>query len=316
MSYTKICFYNRWHNGDVFSGKGYMQDLIRQLPEFTFCHSQMNRAKTMRDLKVTHIPIEQVPVTDGHKVTGGGDTIYINTWIGAYKGQHPFVMLAGEEHGNYPSLWRMWMYIYEQLEWYLDRKLEKTENVVAYIPSTDWTQYDIAPASNWLEGKSRIALICNGLAQSGQSGIQDMGDIIKNLSQIHPDVSFVCTSRIDTTWFPYKDNIFFTDDIFAGVADGDLNEIAFLSTKAELIVGKNSGPFMYAHVKENIWNPNVAFLSLSHRPSDSYVCHLVGFPCRYFHYSGESPFRLTFHLNDILNGKGNPHNAQMQILGD
>ena len=141
-----------------------------------------------------------------------------------------------------------------------------------------------------------------------------MGEIIKNLAQIHPDVSFVCTTKFSTEWFPYTSNIYFTDDIFAEVEGGDLNEIGFLSTKAELIVGKNSGPFMFSHVRENIANPNQAFLSLSHRPSDSYLMHVIGFPCRYFHYSREELHQLTFYLNEILNGKGKNHNAQMQIL--
>lgn len=310
MSITKICFYNRWHNGDVFSGKGYMQDLVRQLPEIEFFHSQVNKIKTMGDMPFTHIPIDRVPVTDSHRVTASEDTIYINTWVGGYQD----FMNPGEQHANYPMLSRMWMYIYDRVEWYLERSLEKNLNIFHFIPTTDWSKFDIAPALQWLEGKDRIALFCNGLAQSCQSEIGLMEEIIRNLAQLNPDVSFVCTTKFSTEWFPYTANIHFTDDIFAGVQGGDLNEIAFLSTKAELIVGKNSGPFMFSHVRENIFNPNQAFLSLSHRPSDSYLMHIIGFPCRYFHYSKEEPHRLNYYLNEILNGLGKNHNAQMQIL--
>jgi hypothetical protein len=310
MTINKICFYNRWHNGDVFSGKGYMQDLIRQLPDIEFSHSQVNKIKTMGDMPFTHLPIDQIPVTDSHRVSASEDTIYINTWVGGYKD----FMFPNEEHANYPMLNRMWMYIYDRVAWYLDRPIEHTTNLFALIPTTDWSKFNIAPALAWLEGKGRIALFCNGIAQSSQSQLGTMGEIIKNLAQIHPDVSFVCTTKFSTEWFPYTSNIYFTDDIFAEVEGGDLNEIGFLSTKAELIVGKNSGPFMFSHVRENIANPNQAFLSLSHRPSDSYLMHVIGFPCRYFHYSREELHQLTFYLNEILNGKGKTHNAQMQIL--
>jgi hypothetical protein len=36
-----ICFYNHWHNGDVYAGKGYMQDIIGQVRGLKFQHAQL-----------------------------------------------------------------------------------------------------------------------------------------------------------------------------------------------------------------------------------------------------------------------------------
>jgi hypothetical protein len=124
-------------------------------------------------------------------------------------------------------------------------------------------------------------------------------------------VAFVCTSRFDNTFG--ASNLYFTDDIFADVQGGDINEIACLSTHCEMIVGKNSGPFMFAHVKENVMDPNKAFFSLSHRPSDSYAHNVSGFSCRYYHYSGENSGSVAGFLRTAIAEKGRVSAGSMVI---
>jgi hypothetical protein len=111
-----------------------------------------------------------------------------------------------------------------------------------------------------------------------------------------------------------KDNVFFTDDIFAGATGGDINEIAYLSTHAEVIVGKNSGPFMFTHVWDNIMNPNKAFVSLSHRPSDSYPYNVIGIACRYYHHSSDVASNVNGVIRQAINEKGQAGTGQMKII--
>jgi hypothetical protein len=306
MTINKICFFNHYHNGDVFSGKGYMQDLINQLPDFEFYHAQNHTTKLVGDLKVTHVSIQQVPLSDHQRIAVVNDTLYINTWVGgAYNFRSP-----GEDHANYFTLYNMWMYIYQQTEQLIGRTLTVSQDIKDYIATTDWSKFEINPAMLWASANPKFVLFCNGFVRSGQSRIGLMEDIITTIAQICPDKMFVCAAKFPTD----QPNIAFTDDIFQGIQGGDINEIAYLSTFAELIVGKNSGPYMYTHVKENVLNPNKAFLSLSHRPTDSYVAKVNGILCRYFHYNHEDPNQIVHYIQEILNGFGTAHQQQMQIL--
>lgn len=309
-----ICFFNHWHNGDVFSGKGYMQDIIRQLPNMKFQHAQLNNLKSMRDLKCEHIHVDQLPreVHSQVRYIDLNGVMYINTWVGCYGNA---VIPVGEQHANWRSLFVMWKHIMEMLQITMAPELKVPgaygqTDLVQYIPETDWSCYDIQPALKFLGQHNRLALFCNGLVRSTQSHIGLMEDAIQELCHNFPDISFVCTSKFEHANVP---NLYFTDDIFAGVQGGDINEIAYLSTRCEMIVGKNSGPFMFTHVKENILDPNKAFFSLSHRPSDSYTFELYGLPCRYYHYSEEATPSVVGYVRTAMSEAGQPSTGQMII---
>jgi len=309
----KICFYNHWHNGDVFAGKGWMQELQRQLPNVQFMHAQKNSVKTMRDLAGEHVLINSIPreVSDRIRYIHLDDTLYVNTWVGSYGNA---VIPQGEHHANYPSLFRMWMHIYDMIEHAFDIKLDRTNDIERYMARTDWSKFEIGHADRWLGQHDRVVLVCNGLVQSTQSNLRTMEDVMSQMSHDFPDVSFVCTSRFETNTWAMKDNVFFTDDIFANVQGGDINEIAYLSTKSEVIVGKNSGPFMFTHVHENIMDPNKAFVSLSHRSSDSYVHNVIGIGCRYYHHSSDVASNVNGVIRQAINEKGQVATGQMKII--
>ena len=56
-----ICFFNHWHNGDVFAGKGWMQDIQRQYPNLNYAYSHINNAKVMGDLPMEHFHCDDLP---------------------------------------------------------------------------------------------------------------------------------------------------------------------------------------------------------------------------------------------------------------
>jgi hypothetical protein len=308
----KICFFNHWHNGDVFAGKGFMQNLMEQLPWIRFQHAQLNNLKTMSDLPCEQLHIDQLPAEVNYmtRYTDYYDTLYINTWIGCYGGE---VMPAGENHANWSSLYTMW----QKINWFVgnvfDRSIEMSDDVSQYIPTTDWAPYDIIPAMQFLGQKDKLALFCNGRVRSLQSNVGDMKWTIERLAKEFPDTAFVCTQKFDDeTDIP--GNIYFTDDIFKDVENGDINEIAFLSTRADLIVGKNSGPYMFTHVKENILDPNKIFVSLSHHSSESYASGCKGFPCHYYHYKGDDEPEILGIIRQALLDRKTPFPGEMVII--
>lgn len=90
-----------------------------------------------------------------------------------------------------------------------------------------------------------------------------MQSIIETLAVKYPTDTFVATELFETT----MSNIYFTDSIFQ--KNCDMCEISYLSTKVNVVVGKNSGPFTYANTKQNLQDPTKKLVCFSHKPEDT-----------------------------------------------
>jgi hypothetical protein len=136
----------------------------------------------------------------------------------------------------------------EQLSHVLNRPVTQSGNPHDYLPFIDFTYYDTAMVDRCIETLpfDRRVLFCNGSANSGQSGVGDFKFSIDYLSKQFTDIAFICTHDIGLN----RDNVFYTSRMFN--KESDLNEIAYLSTKTELIIGKNSGPFSYCQFDANM----------------------------------------------------------------
>jgi hypothetical protein len=283
-----ILFYNLWHNGDVFSGRGYIKRIIDAIPNAKFGYYHKNHSKIVSDLtKITFEPDLnklQVDLLNFRKIFETDKTIYINTWVGTYFLQHQQRMvdfpsvtinLPGEEHANYRSLHKMYQFIINYLNSYHSCKIELPDDPLECVPEISWDKYQIEPVKKLLSHNKKMHLFCNGKVRSSQSSIGNMQNVVSTLASSHSNELFICCEKFDTS----LQNILFTDDIFH--LENDLNEISFLSTHCATIVGKNSGPFMFTHVKDNINNPNTTFVAFSNRVSDCYTHHMKNLPCRY-----------------------------------
>jgi len=290
-----ILFYNLWHNGDVFSGRGYIKLIIDSIPDAKFGYYHKNHPKIVSDLtKITFEPDLnklQVDLLNYRKIFETDKTIYINTWVGAYFLQNQnriidfptyIINLLGEDHANYRSLHLMYQFVIKYLNSYHKCQIDLPQNPLDCVPIIKWDKYDIKPVQSIAEQGKRMHLFCNGKVRSFQSQIGSMQNIINSLASSNPNELFICTEKFDT---PLQ-NVLFTDDIFH--LENDINEIAYLSTHCSTIVGKNSGPFMFTHVKDNINNPNKVFVAFSNKVSDCYPYHMTNLSCTYLHSNATS----------------------------
>jgi hypothetical protein len=274
-----ICFYNQWHNGDVFSGKGWINHIIKSISNHNYAYAHACNEKVMKDVKAQYFHSHNLPdvLKYNHPIKlaeGDNDVLFINTWVGAYIHE---VMLSGEQHANWRSLHKMWGMIIDALNKRLNCNIELSDNPLDYVATTDWSSYDIAKVESYVGTNARKHLFCNGLVRSKQSKIMEMQNIIEKLADMLPEDTFFCTNKFENA----RNNIYFTGDIFN--LENDINEIAYLSTFCDTIIGKNSGPFMFCHVKDNVFDENKRFISLSERPNDSYAFGVKGFNCEYIH---------------------------------
>lgn len=289
---NRIVFFNNFHVGDIFFSKAYLDRIIKQLPDIEFFYAHPYNQRLVHDLDINTdvgiLRLDMEPISH-QRFVQRDRCLFVNTWIGAYLD----LLLPGELHGNYLSLRKMFSIIEHELVSRLGRSLEVvTENQFEVIPVTDWSRYNIAPIDQFCvehQGQN-LHLFCNGFVRAEQCHLGSMKNIIETLVELLPNDVFICTERFHTT----AARIYFTDDITKTSAD--VNEIAYLSTRCQTIVGKNSGPYMYCHVRDNFFNDNRVFVSCSHRSSDSYPAHLTGFDCYYLHSTTDNPEIAAFNI--------------------
>lgn len=269
----KICFFNHYHNGDCIATKQFVAELMEKLPA-TYSYAHSNHPKIIGDLCLTHTPIPPgvwPPTTEETtKFIERGDTFFINTWIGCYIPTFDsdnlnyvverIITETDVQHEiNWSSYYRAWSHIYSKINarYSLDLKLNPLVN--HYFPTIDYAKFKYEGVDAFVaNNKSKqLFLFSNGFALSGQCYKYDnMEEIIESVSLAFPYALILCTHRIPTS----TNNIYFTQDIIA-VDDGcDLNEISYLSTFCEAIVGRNSGPFLFTNTKENLNDRSKLFI--------------------------------------------------------
>ena len=203
-------------------------------------------------------------INDGHMIINTWAYCYTELWKGGL---------------NLDTLMGVWGNIFENINVNLGTNIQLKEKEF-YIPSINFAHFDVTSIDKFVTAHpGRKVLICNGKAMSGQSFKSDMADIISSLADAHPEISFICTQKIALN----RPNIVFTDDIITGNSvhmknspewneSGrcDLNEISYLSESCELIVGKNSGPFIFCLTQANLLDRKPTFISFNKRELDTF----------------------------------------------
>jgi len=256
-----IVFFNHWHYGDLFSTRGWVADIKRQLPQSTFYYAHKKNPRAIIDLVETLDDENNTAVLDGinqwNRFGSDDDTILINTWVGSYMG------LWANTHPSYISHQRIIGECYNNIRQQFGINLKLSDNVWDYVPQIDYSVFNRATVDNNTKFANNTYLFCNSEVASKQSSMNNMQKIIEHIAANHSKDTFVATEKFETN----LNNILFTSDIFSDQCD--LCDISYLSTKVNLIIGKNSGPFTYANTKDNLLDANKIFVNFSHKAEDT-----------------------------------------------
>lgn len=251
----KVVFYNNYHNGDIHYSKEFIKDIMKKYKAKNYSYYfDLEHVCDKNIIKDCNIKYEsKIPenILQEEQLTINDDTIYINTWVGQ-KNKY-FVDNIGI---NLKANYEIYKEIYKKLN-------IKLENIEHYIPNIDYGYFDIKKINHFLEGKEKYIkiLISNGITRSGQCDNFDMNEIIDCISSLYKNVLFVLTdskNRID------KNNIFYTDDIIDKKCD--LNEISYLSTFCDIIIGRSSGPYAFTMTRDNLFNSKKTFICFCDKP--------------------------------------------------
>jgi len=257
-----IVFFNHWHYGDLFSTRGLVTDIQRQLPDFRYSYAHRNNPLATRDLVTFTLSpnkIDQIlnSIDQRTRFAQSDDTIFINTWIGAYEG-----MWEGF-HPPYLDHYVIFKTMHSLLNQHFNLNLNILESVWDYIPDIDYSKIDTSKIDQIVsEITGSLYLICNNLVKSAQSDMGFMENTVEILARQYPNDTFIVTHGINST----LSNIRCTYNIFQ--MENDLLEISYLSKFAKVIVGKNSSPYTYTQTKSNLLDANKRFVCFSRVESD------------------------------------------------
>lgn len=256
----KVIFYNHFGNGDIFESREFVKEYMAKIPADNYYYAHGKSQRILADIP----ELQFTEVTDimnaMHAAIITDDILYINTWIGR-DGKYvlPGIGCVVE------SLYYMHNEILESMGF---ERLEK--EMIDYVPSIDYSYYETDKIDEFCQKyDNRKVLISNGSVHSNQAKNFSFTQPIKMLSQTFPDILFLVTSpnRIE------RDNVIFTSDLIQTKDGFDLNEISYLSLFCDTHIGRNSGPHVFAQVREN-WNDhNKVTLSFTYTKSASHFIY-------------------------------------------
>jgi hypothetical protein len=253
-----VVFHNAFHRGDIHNSRGVISHIIKTLGKNNYFYHHSNGPKLLADLNINY---SNQSISLNQNVLQNNDTIYINTHIGCKdENKNPFCGFGCNALGNMHLL----NYIYRQLN---VNALETNEwNLV---PEINYNYFINNKIKTFLDTKTnKTILFCNGPVLSGQCPNFSFSNIIINLAKKYQNYNFIVTQpEIELQSI---DNIIFSKDIIGDVGGSDLNEIACLSTKCDIIIGRASGPFMFAQTKTTLEDPHKTFIAFNSTIKDAF----------------------------------------------
>jgi len=258
---SKIVFFNHFHKGDLHTHKEFIRHLQAEMPNTTFEYMHNNAEKLTAELNIAKIG---TPADLNNTVPfyQDDDTLYVNTWVGC--NWDVFCKYGGI---NMHTLYEQWEGNIAQINEVFNTNIKLYKKKEDYLPKINYSLLNTDTIDNYIDSnrEGRKVLICNNEPQSNQSFNSNMREHILPFAEMYPDTDFICTNKFDTDG---NKNIKFTSDIIGEVADGDLLEISYLSSHCNIIIGKNSGPYVFCETYDNYMDTNKSFISFNSKHPD------------------------------------------------
>lgn len=252
----KVVFFNHFHNGDIHASRGLVRQIMQKLPEVSFEYSHRNPANLLSDipnLTFSSYAINTVP-NEHISLLRFGDTIYFNTWYAQqhFKHMNRYGITMDSLYAAFDENCRLtWGFSLEDL----------SKDPKVFFPSIDYSKFEIEHAQKWIkDNPGKKILVENGKALSGQAHDFNLTPIITRIASNHPNTTFIISNN-DNVSLP--SNCIYAANIIKKTTRSDLNEISFLSTHCDSIIGKASGPFTFALTQQNLFERNVKFICFS-----------------------------------------------------
>lgn len=270
-----ICFFNCFHNGDVFNSKAFVTEIMQNI-DTKYYYAHNNNQKIIADLPLQQLQLNEIQGFDhcASRFVITDDVVYVNTWIGAY--------FEPDGECTLRFSYNMYRKIYESLNEMFGSNLTLDADMTKYFPSIDFSKFDfsfIKKKMQSLNPNYKKVLVANGPGHSGQCAYNgNFADVILEFIQRHNNAIFFVTDKI-----PYGGAILQSTDNVTNRVDCDLNEISYMSQFCDVIVGRSSGPYSFSCTYENMNDSNKKFFCFGDKITDC------------FQYGVETKSQFFFH---------------------
>ncbi len=301
--YENFYFFNWYGNGDILNSKEYVRELAVRLrsegiaKKVWYRHPKSHKILWDMDDIIEQGPITEECVNALPFVEHGDGDVYFNTWIGR-DGRYVLPGIVCTDIMNFK------MFNDQLRAMGLSVQLERP--LIDYIPQINFEMLDTRYKLRinkffYHHGSYKVVLVCNGDVHSGQATNFDFGPVIEDLCERNPNEVYVATTEFKVV--KEHPNLFFTRQLIDTDEGFDLNEIAYLSNKVDLTVGRASGPSCFAQHKDNILDPTKKFLVFSNHPDC--VTFLKGAKGEaHFFWSGETTTETVYRdIREVMEWK-------------
>lgn len=249
--YNKLIFFNAYGNGDIFESRRFVKEIMQIIPAKHYFYAHGKSPRILADIpEIQFTPFVNDFDSSKAIIKLNDNSLVWNTWIGRdSKYVLPGIGCTVEK------LYEMYNDILR-----LINLPGLSKPIFDYIPDIDYSYYNIKPIDEFLQKHiAQKVLISNGKVYSDQAVNFDFTPVINKLAEKLPDVIFILTEATDIS----KDNVFYTSNIINNKDKFDLNEISYLSLFCDTHIGRNSGPHVFAQVRDNWLDPNKVTLSFT-----------------------------------------------------
>lgn len=286
--YDSLVFYNHFGAGDLWESRGFIKEIMLTVEanEYYYCHTKNSRMfSDIPNLKYN--PVDS-RMQEKSAFAVIDNRLFINTWIGR-DSKYVLPRVGCVIDKNYDMF-------NDTLSSIGIPKLSK--QFIEYLPTVDYAKLNTGGITKFINKRKnrRKVLVCNGNVNSMQADNFSFEDVIYRLSIIFKDIDFLVTQEL-----PIKsDNIFHTGSIINSSDGFDLNEISYLANHVDVIVGRKSGPFVFAHNKD-VWFSNKKSLSFTYEQHSSHFVLGNDLPLKKYWSSETDVNSVTKRIVEVIN---------------
>jgi hypothetical protein len=253
---SKIVFFNHLHRGDLHTHKAFISQIQKELPDIKLEYLHKNPSRLTEEYGITlagnpdHLDRNTPFYQDVEN-----NTLYINTWVAT--NWERFCRHGGV---NMNLLVDQWSEIFDTINKFFSVDIKIREAKEFYLPVQNYEFVEKENVNAYIENApDKRVLVCNNVPASGQSFADNLSKFLIPIAEKNPGVDIICTDRFETS----LPNIKFTSDIIKSKKETDLFEISYLSSFCDVIIGKNSGPYVFCETFDNYMNSNKTMVSFN-----------------------------------------------------
>jgi hypothetical protein len=287
-----LTFYNWYGAGDLFNSREFVKELMQKIPAKRYIYRHSKNPRIFEDIPTLEHGRINDKCHNGKSFIRDDDNLYINTWIGR-DSSYVLPGIGCTIRMNY----KMYNDILADAK--MDVKLHG--NFFNYIPIIDFTKINTLHIMrinefNQLHKDKRLILWVTSQAQSAQSENFDFWPAVNEIAKQYSDYIFLVTDPYDAG----LENVIYTGDIIKSEDGFDLNEIAYLSRSTDTIIGRPTGPFTFAQIKENMLDENKALLGFSYHINSLNFAQAVNTPINKYWSNDKETDLVVKHVRTVL----------------